>query len=226
MIFKKIGKSIFTGLVRGIFFLTLAYFKVRFFSQVIYTDKKAVKEAAKKPCIFICNHTSHSDGLFVTRMTAKYHPYTYIGLDWYEKKALKPLFDSLYYIPMNRKDLDTAWLDKGLEKIGEGYSILIFPEGRTSKEGMRDFKPGFLYLAKRADIPVIPMCVIGKYKTFRRQKLVIGEPIKMDLKEKGRPSVILKKYSDVCRGEVQKLIDTYTPEKLKQPKKQDESKAA
>lgn len=225
MIFKKIGKGIFKGFVRVLFFLSIVYFKARFFSRVIYTDKKALKEAAKKPCIFISNHTSHSDGLFVTRMTAKYRPYTYIARDWYEKKFAKPFFDALDYIPMDRKDLDTSWLEKGLGKIKDGYSILIFPEGRTSKTVMNEFKPGFLYLAKRADIPVIPMCVIGKYKTFRRQTLVIGEPIKMDLKEKGRPSVILKKYSDVCQGEVQKLIDTYTPEKLKSSK-QDEKKAA
>jgi len=226
MIFKKIGKLIFKGIVRALFFLSLAYFKVRFFSRVIYTDKKAVKQAAKKPCIFICNHTSHSDGLFVTRMTAKYRPYTYIARDWYEKKLAKPFFDALDYIPMDRKDLDTSWLDKGLEKIGKGYSILIFPEGHTSKGAMDEFKPGFLYLAKRADIPVIPMCIIGKYKTFRRQTLVIGEPVKMDLKEKGRPSAVLKKYSAACQSEVQKLLDTYTPEKLKQPAAGGESKAA
>lgn len=226
MIFKKIGKGIFKGFVRVLFFLSLVYFKARFFSRVIYTDKKAVKEITKKPCIFICNHTSHSDGLFVTRMTAKYKPYTYIARDWYEKKFAKPFFDALDYIPLDRKDLDTSWLDMGIEKINKGYSILIFPEGKTSKGAMNEFKPGFLYLAKRTDIPVIPMCVIGKYKTFRRQTLVIGEPIKMDLKEKGRPSLILKKYSDVCQGEVQKLLDTYTPEKLKTPEKQDEKKAA
>lgn len=159
-------------------------------------------------------------------MTAKYKPYTYIARDWYEKKFAKPFFDALDYIPLDRKDLDTSWLDMGIEKINKGYSILIFPEGKTSKGAMNEFKPGFLYLAKRTDIPVIPMCVIGKYKTFRRQTLVIGEPIKMDLKEKGRPSLILKKYSDVCQGEVQKLLDTYTPEKLKTPEKQDEKKAA
>lgn len=226
MIFKKIGKGIFKGFVRVLFFLSIVYFKARFFSRVIYTDKKAVKQITKKPCIFICNHTSHSDGLFVTRMTAKFHPYTYIGRDWYEKKFLKPLFDSLDYIPLDRKELDTEWLEKGLEKIGKGYSILIFPEGKTSKGAMNEFKPGFLYLAKRADIPVIPMCIIGKYKTFRRQTLVIGEPVKMDLKEKGRPSVILKKYSEACQKDVQKLIDEYTPNRDKNRAKPPEQKAA
>lgn len=215
MIFKKIGKGLFKGFVRCLFFLSIVYFKIRFFSKVIYTDKKAVKAATKKPCIFICNHTSHSDGLFVTRMTAKYRPYTYVARDWYEKKFAKPFFDALDYIPLDRKELDTSWLEKGLEKIGEGYSVLIFPEGKTSKGAMNEFKPGFLYLAKRADIPVIPMCVIGKYKTFRRQKLVIGEPVKMDLKEKGRPGAVLKKYSEACQAEVQKLIDAYSPKKEK-----------
>lgn len=226
MIFKKAGKAIFKGLVRVLFFLSLGYFKVRFFSRVIYTDKKAVKNAAKKPCIFICNHTSHSDGLFVTRMTAKYRPYTYIARDWYEKKLAKPFFDALDYIPLDRKELDTSWLDMGLEKINKGYSILIFPEGKTSKGAMNEFKPGFLYLAKRADIPVIPMCVIGRYKTFRRQTLVIGEPVKMDLKEKGRPSAVLKKYSIACQAEVQRLINAYSPAKNKTDMDGGESKAA
>lgn len=227
-VLKKAGKAVFRGFTRGLFALSIVYFKARFFSKVVYTDKRAIMELTKvTPVVFVCNHTSHSDGLFVTRMIRKYRAYTYVAADWYEKKFAKPFFQSLDYIPLNRFDLDTAWLDAGLEKVKEGRSILIFPEGKTSKTEMNEFKPGFLYLAKRADIPVVPMCVVGKYKTFHRQTLVIGTPVPMDLKERGRPSATLAKYSRVCRDEVQKLLDAYSPAgRLQSPSSAEERKSA
>lgn len=215
-VLKKAGKSVFRVFVRFLYILSVAYLWIRYHPKVIYTDKKKTREAIKRfPCIFISNHTSHNDGFFVPRMLKKYKVFTFVAKDWYEKKFAHPFFECLDYIPMDRVDLDTKWLADGIDKIKEGHPILIFPEGKTSKTVMNEFKPGFLYLSKRTGAPVIPMCIIGKYKFLKRQKLVIGTPIDMNLKEKGRPSEVLHKYSLVCRDEVQRLLNEYGGEYVK-----------
>lgn len=207
---KKVGQSVFRVFVRFIYILSAAYLFIRYCPKVIYTDKKKTREAVKKsPCIFISNHTSHNDGFFVPRMLKKYKVFTFVAKDWYEKKFAYPFFKCLDYIPMDRVNLDTEWITDGINKIKEGHSILIFPEGKTSKTVMNEFKPGFLYLSKRTGAPVIPMCIIGEYKFLKRQKLVIGTPVDMNLKEKGRPSEVLGKYSARCKDEVQKLLNEY-----------------
>lgn len=55
---------------------------------------------------------------------------------------------------------------KGLERLKEGTSIVIFPEGSRSRDGeIHNFKEGAFLLAKEAGVPILP-CVIDGGKTF------------------------------------------------------------
>ena len=41
--------------------------------------------------------------------------------------------------------------------LGEGWSLLLYPEGGRSPDGeMREFKPGAAWIARRAGVPVLP----------------------------------------------------------------------
>ena len=69
----------------------------------------------------------------------------------------------------------------------EGYSVLVFPEGRRTSDGkLSPFRSGIGMLASRLDVPVVPMRIHGLYdmklagrKIARRGELrvVIGEPV-------------------------------------------------
>lgn len=59
-----------------------------------------------------------------------------------------------------------GFMAKGLEHLGRGTSIIIFPEGSRSRDGeIHNFKEGAFLLAKEAGVPVLP-CVIDGAKTF------------------------------------------------------------
>lgn len=205
-ILKKLLSSLKRKLIRGIFFCLYPILALIYRPRVIYTSQQA-RDALRSPCIIVCNHTSHKDGLLISRLLLKYGAFTFVAKDWYERPKLKPLFSSLDFLPIDRNSMDTAWLDMGLEKLRAGSPILIFPEGRTSKTGvMNEFHPGFLYIAKRAEVPVIPTCLVCDYKPFHRQKLVIGAPYQPDLTVKGRPSVILSGYAAECRRIIEELV--------------------
>ena len=42
-----------------------------------------------------------------------------------------------------------------------GISVLLFPEGGRSPEGLREFKEGAAYIAIKAGVPVVPMAIVG-----------------------------------------------------------------
>lgn len=74
-----------------------------------------------------------------------------------------------------------------------GYSILIFPEGRLTRDGaMGPFKPGVGLLAKRLELPVVPIHLEGLFAilSYRDRwpkagevRVRIGEPIHFEASE-------------------------------------------
>jgi 1-acyl-sn-glycerol-3-phosphate acyltransferase len=74
--------------------------------------------------------------------------------------------------------------------IKDGKSIILFPEGSRSKQGvMGVFKPGIGSLAFDLDIPVIPCHIEGAFKAMPKGKVmprpgriivVFGQPLRMD----------------------------------------------
>jgi 1-acyl-sn-glycerol-3-phosphate acyltransferase len=74
--------------------------------------------------------------------------------------------------------------------LRDGRSTLVFPEGGRSETGdLREFKDGAAFLAIRAQIPVVPLAMIGLRNilrmhtlTFHRGKVTlrIGQPISTD----------------------------------------------
>lgn len=207
---------LFRGTAKIAYALSNVVVRIMFFPIVTWEDKQATKAALKEKCVIYCNHTSLYDGLYVPRILGKNNVHTFTGKDWYEKKKINWLFRNLPFIPVNRQEMDTSWLDLGVKKIEEHNPIFIFPEGRISRSRIpHDFKPGFLMLAKRADAVLIPVCVDSKYKLFHPMHIIIGAPQKLDLNEDGRPSQVLKKYCGVCRDANLALKEKYGKEKYR-----------
>lgn len=80
------------------------------------------------------------------------------------------------YIPLKRGDRESVleMMDACRERIGEGSSIMMFPEGTRSTTGrMRPFKPGAFLLAKETDIPIIPIVLRGTSDALPKRGFVL-----------------------------------------------------
>ena len=129
---------------------------------------------------------------------------------WYDKKMLHTFFTHLRYIPINLKEMDNSWMDRAVEAIKRGESVLIFPEGKLSKDGkLSEFQPGFLMLARLTDAPVIPLAISGGYRKFHRQSVVVGSVNTFDVHAKGRPSVILREGAASCQRQLEDMLHKY-----------------
>jgi 1-acyl-sn-glycerol-3-phosphate acyltransferase len=68
------------------------------------------------------------------------------------------------HLPVHRENPRVAArnIQQAADKIREGFSVLIFPEGgRTREDRARPFKPGAGYIAIRAGAPIVPMAIVG-----------------------------------------------------------------
>lgn len=70
---------------------------------------------------------------------------------------------------LNRSDLrqSVEAIKTGIEKLKNGETLVIFPEGHRSKGGpMEEFKKGSLQLAVKSGVPVVPVTIDGSYQAY------------------------------------------------------------
>ena len=64
-------------------------------------------------------------------------------------------------------------IKEGAEKLKNGYSLIIFPEGtRSHGSEMGEFKPGSFKLATKAGVPIVPVTVNGTYHMFEDRDVI------------------------------------------------------
>jgi len=99
--------------------------------------------------------------------------------------------------------------------IGEGtVSVLNFPEGGRSAEGLREFKEGPAFIAIKAGVPVVPVAIVGMRELLpmgsghlRAGRVVVrvGEPIPTKgMKTADRLELTAQLYREVSQLLVQR----------------------
>lgn len=127
-----------------------------------------------KPYIFIGNHCSMADIMAFSG---------YINHDyrWIAKKELFaiPIFGtgmrSVDFIPIDRSHGREAVqsLNNAAQRIAEGSSVILFPEGTRSLDGrLQSFKTGAVMLAIKAGVELVPVGFNGTHQALPKGKLL------------------------------------------------------
>lgn len=75
------------------------------------------------------------------------------------------------YIPIDRSDRKkaVASMNKAAQRIHDGTSVVVFPEGTRSADGrLLPFKKGGFILAMQAKVPIIPVAIDGSCRVQRK----------------------------------------------------------
>jgi 1-acyl-sn-glycerol-3-phosphate acyltransferase len=125
------------------------------------------------PIIFMSNHQSNFDILsLLAAMPRQFY--------WIAKKELFeiPVFGPSMrrggYIPLDRGDGRKALqsIDAAAATIHQGKSVVLFPEGTRSPDGrLLPFKRGGFILARKAEVPVVPVTINGSGKINPASKI-------------------------------------------------------
>jgi 1-acyl-sn-glycerol-3-phosphate acyltransferase len=101
--------------------------------------------------------------------------------------GLSQLIAFLDAIPIDREGGGLAGLKETLRRLKAGELVLIFPEGTRTHDGeVAPLKPGFIAVARRSRVPLVPVAIDGAYQSWPRTArlprptrlaVVIGPPI-------------------------------------------------
>jgi len=156
--------------------------------------------------VVVANHSSYMDipALYSAlplelRFFAKKGLFSIPLLGWHLRRA--------GHLPVVRDDARASLksMSDGAKLMRErGISVLLFPEGGRTVEGMRQFKEGAAYIAIKAGVPVVPVGLVNMRSVLpmnswllrpARVEIQIGEPIDtsgMTLHDRGRLNEILQ----------------------------------
>ncbi|MBP9153245.1 MAG: 1-acyl-sn-glycerol-3-phosphate acyltransferase, partial [Flavobacteriales bacterium] len=123
------------------------------------------KDNLDKPAILIANHASFVDLMLMIGSSNKL---LLVTNDWVWNSPLFGFF--IRYVEYIHAKDETSWdLKKIQQKVDEGYSILIFPEGTRSLDGrMGRFKKGAFYLAEQLKLDIQPVILHGIHHALRK----------------------------------------------------------
>ena len=72
-------------------------------------------------------------------------------------------------IELDRDRSGIAGLKETLKRLKSGKKVLVFPEGTRSSDGkIAPLKPGFLAVARRSKVPLVPIAITGAYEALPR----------------------------------------------------------
>lgn len=123
-----------------------------------------------KPAVIIANHASFLDIL----VTVMQHP-----------KLILLTNKWVYYSPVFGKVVQLAdyypvmeGVEPGIEKfeaiVKDGYSIVVFPEGTRSPDGLlKRFHKGAFYLADKLNLDIVPMLLHGTGDTIKKGDFMV-----------------------------------------------------
>jgi len=119
------------------------------------------------PVIFAANHASHIDTpLLLACLPQQFRHRTVVAAaaDYFFDRRWKADLSTflLGAIPMERTKVNRRSAQAAAELIGDGWNLVIFPEGGRSPDGWgQPFRGGAAYLSIRTGRPVIPVHLDG-----------------------------------------------------------------
>lgn len=167
-------------LIRWTALLTAWPYQLLLFKRkTYYEDKKAQSRIVKGGALVISNHYHVYDYMMNLFLFPGRKLYVVMAEMIFKKgKFFHWLMDCFGGICSRRDIMGMKFIDDSVKVLEKGKLVQIYPEAHITKDGkMLEFKPSYILIALRADVPIIPVIVDGNYGFFKRAHLIIGKKI-------------------------------------------------
>lgn len=148
-----------------------------FFKRKTYfEDRKAQGRIVKGGALIISNHYNVLDyvmNVFVFAFRKLHVIYAKTSSKW-------AILGMNFFggIPVDRSSYHMPFLETSIDLLKKGRLLQIYPEAHISRDGnMLPFKTSYIYIALRANVPIIPVIIDGNYGVFKRAHVIMGKKI-------------------------------------------------
>lgn len=122
----------------------------------------------------------------------------------FKSRLFGGLISLLNAIELDRDRSGLAGLKETLKRLKRGEKVLIFPEGTRSADGqIAPLKPGFLSVARRSKVPLIPVAITGAYEALPRGSSL---PLRYPLRVAVGPAITAEQVAELDDAAVLALI--------------------
>jgi 1-acyl-sn-glycerol-3-phosphate acyltransferase len=139
--------------------------------------------------MFLSTHQSVMDPVLVG-LTANRRLNFLARKTLFKNAAFAFLIRVLDAIEIDRERGGLSGLREMLKRLKHGEIVLMFPEGtRTTDGSVGQIKPGFVPIARRSEVPLVPIAIVGAYDCLPRGaklprcrpiSVVVGEPLSFE----------------------------------------------
>jgi 1-acyl-sn-glycerol-3-phosphate acyltransferase len=134
-----------------------------------------------RPYLAAINHISLFDPPFALTFWPEMIEAMGASTIW-EKPGQAQLAQIYHAIQVHRGEYDRALFDSVLSVLDAGFPLLIAPEGtRSHREEMSRARPGIAFIIEKAQVPVLPVGIIGTTDDFVK-KAIKGERRTLELR--------------------------------------------
>lgn len=152
---------------------------LRFFLLFVFrievTGRENVLE--NKGAIAAINHRSNWDAVVLIATTPR--PLGFMAkAELFKNKLFSWVLTAMGAFPVQRGKGDLGAIKAALSRLRNNEIVAMFPEGTRVKEGEEvEPKQGAVVLATRAQVPIVPINISGKYRWMSKITITYGEPI-------------------------------------------------
>ena len=174
------------------------------FKPLYRVEAIGLEHFPKEGGVLLCaNHIHNFDPIIVGIMAPR--PVHYMAKEeLFSVPVLGNIVRKCNAFPVKRGFNDREALRTGLKILKDGHVFGLFPEGTRSKTGeLGKGLSGAGFFALRSQASVVPCAIIGPYRSFRKLKVVYGEPI--DLEELRKEKASAEQVTELIMSKIDKL---------------------
>jgi|SRR5271157_3192489 len=164
-LWRRLLRPVIMAVLRGVFHLVSSV-------QVIGAENVP----RGQPYMAVINHVSTFDGPFVGAFWPEILEAVGAIEVWHRpgQQILAVLYGG---IPVHRGDYDRVMIDRVLAALRSGRPLLIAPEGgRSHRPGLQRAKAGVAYILDEAQVPIVPVGVVGATDDFWKRASRLKRP--------------------------------------------------
>lgn len=122
--------------------------------------------------LVLSSHQSHLDPLLLG-LASNRRLSSLARSSLFKFRPFGAIITALDAVPIDRSASMVTAMKAIITRLKAGAAVTVFPEGsRTPNGQLTEFKSGFSVIAKRANVPIVPVAIVGAYECWPRTRLV------------------------------------------------------